>query len=307
MMNTKYVFTVFTPTYNRLGTLHRVFESLQSQSYHDFEWVIIDGGDDDTESLVKQWQQNQLHFPIVYVRQQSHGLHMAFNEGVERAQGRLFLPFHSDDKCTPDALQKFVRYWDDIPEEDRVGFAGVAGSCVDQHGQRTGGFGKQYIDATSREIKYRYKYKWEMWGFIRTDLMRQYPFPKTNDIRFIPEGMIWGRIGKQHKTRFIDEALRVYFIAESDTNSLMNSLNISQTAPGHLIYRKYVLNEESEWFKYDYKEAFRSLVHYIRFSKHMGIKFGKQLKGLSSKKLKAAVVVLFPLGYMLFLRDIYRS
>jgi glycosyltransferase involved in cell wall biosynthesis len=35
--NYQYVFTVFTATYNRAHTLHRVYESLKAQTYRDFE------------------------------------------------------------------------------------------------------------------------------------------------------------------------------------------------------------------------------------------------------------------------------
>ncbi|MDE7387669.1 MAG: glycosyltransferase family 2 protein, partial [Muribaculaceae bacterium] len=42
--------TNFTPTYNRAKTLLRTFESLQRQSFQDFEWLIIDDGStDDTK------------------------------------------------------------------------------------------------------------------------------------------------------------------------------------------------------------------------------------------------------------------
>ena len=34
--------TVFTPTYNRANTLHRVYESLVAQTYRQFNWIIVD-------------------------------------------------------------------------------------------------------------------------------------------------------------------------------------------------------------------------------------------------------------------------
>ena len=39
--------TVFTPTYNRRQSLTRVFESLQKQTYRDFNWIIVDDGSKD--------------------------------------------------------------------------------------------------------------------------------------------------------------------------------------------------------------------------------------------------------------------
>ena len=35
-------FTVFTPAYNRAYTLERLFDSLQRQTFKDFEWIIVD-------------------------------------------------------------------------------------------------------------------------------------------------------------------------------------------------------------------------------------------------------------------------
>ena len=62
-------FTVFTPTFNRADKLHRVFESLQLQSFLDMEWLIIDDGStDQTKSVVEEFKK-QARFPIRYVYQ----------------------------------------------------------------------------------------------------------------------------------------------------------------------------------------------------------------------------------------------
>ena len=42
MKKYKYQFTVFTPVYNRKHTIHRVWNSLNAQTYRDFEWIIVD-------------------------------------------------------------------------------------------------------------------------------------------------------------------------------------------------------------------------------------------------------------------------
>ena len=64
----KYKFTLFTATYNREKTLNRVYDSLLSQTYKNFEWVIgDDGSEDNTELLVSSWQKIS-PFPIRYFR-----------------------------------------------------------------------------------------------------------------------------------------------------------------------------------------------------------------------------------------------
>ena len=93
-----YTFTVFTPTYNRAATLARVYESLQRQTFTDFEWIIVDDGStDETAELVQQWR-SESSFPIRYIWQPNQGKHVAFNRGVELARGELFLPHDSDDE-----------------------------------------------------------------------------------------------------------------------------------------------------------------------------------------------------------------
>lgn len=44
--------------------MHRVYESLQSQTFRDFEWLIVDdGSEDDTADLVRKWIK-EADFPI---------------------------------------------------------------------------------------------------------------------------------------------------------------------------------------------------------------------------------------------------
>jgi glycosyltransferase involved in cell wall biosynthesis len=46
-------FTVFTPTFNRAASLHRVYESLVAD-VRDFEWLIVDDGSTDgTSTLIE--------------------------------------------------------------------------------------------------------------------------------------------------------------------------------------------------------------------------------------------------------------
>jgi glycosyltransferase involved in cell wall biosynthesis len=60
--NSKFL-TIFTPTFNRKHTLHRVYDSIKNQTLQKindeyiFEWIIVDDGSSDgTDELIKQWQ-----------------------------------------------------------------------------------------------------------------------------------------------------------------------------------------------------------------------------------------------------------
>ena len=45
--------TVFTPTYNRGYIIENLYKSLVKQSFRDFEWLIIDQGNDNTEEKIQ--------------------------------------------------------------------------------------------------------------------------------------------------------------------------------------------------------------------------------------------------------------
>ena len=102
-----YIFTVFTPTYNRAHTLSRVYKSLADQTFKNFEWLIVDDGSTDgTKVLIEKWTE-EASFPIRYFYQENQGKHIAHNLGVKKARGELFLSLDSDDTCVPEALERF--------------------------------------------------------------------------------------------------------------------------------------------------------------------------------------------------------
>ena len=67
--------TVFTPTYNRAYALPHLYETLQEQTFRDFEWLIVDdGSSDNTEELIQSWI-NDARLPIRYIKTPNGGKH----------------------------------------------------------------------------------------------------------------------------------------------------------------------------------------------------------------------------------------
>lgn len=288
-----YTFTVFTPTYNRAHTLHRVYESLLKQTFTDFEWLIVDDGSTDhTTELIASWQ---APFPIRYIYKENGGKHTAFNRGVQEAAGELFLTFDSDDSCTPEALQVFNDVWQGI--EDREKFAGVTALCMDESGEVVGDmFTHDVHDATYLEDKYVYKIKGEKWGFQRTDVLKQFPFPEPEGLKLVSEGYVWARISGEYLTRYVNKCLRVY---HTETGSYVHS------APGkyatELAYSgKETLNYEIRYFWKAPLTFVRQSVHYVRFSLHAQ---QRPFQGLEHALGRVLVSFCLPIGALVFMKD----
>ena len=106
----KYLFSVFTPTFNRANTIGRAYEHLCKQTLHNFEWIIVDDGSvDNTEEIVRKWI-NENKISIVYIKQKNGGKHRAFNRAVQIAQGEIFICLDSDDYYVETALEIIYSY-----------------------------------------------------------------------------------------------------------------------------------------------------------------------------------------------------
>ena len=68
------------------------------------------------------------------------------------------------------------------------------------------------------EMIYKFKIKDEMWLCIRTDVMREYPFPEI-EVRYFPEAIVWTKIARRYKTLYVNEMLHVYMAGSAIANA----------------------------------------------------------------------------------------
>ncbi|TDJ07312.1 MAG: glycosyltransferase [Deltaproteobacteria bacterium] len=101
--------SIIIPTYNRCAYLFRAIESVLSQTYQDFELLIIDDGStDDTEKHVRDLiKENK---KIKYIKTPNRGVSAARNLGLSIATGELISFLDSDDEWLPDKLKVQVDF-----------------------------------------------------------------------------------------------------------------------------------------------------------------------------------------------------
>jgi glycosyltransferase involved in cell wall biosynthesis len=301
------LFTVFTPTYNRAATLPRVYASLAAQTCRDFEWLVVDDGSTDgTAALVEGWRR-AAPFPVRYLRQANAGKHVAHNRGVAAARGALFLTLDSDDACVPEALARFRHHWEAIPAAARGGFSAVTALCTDPAGQIVGDpFPRDILDSDAVELRYRYDVRGEKWGFQRTDVLRQFPFPEYAGERFITETVVWDAISRAYRTRFVNEPLRIYFTGEDGRDDQLSRPvhGASVRSPrGQLCYYRGQLAHNLRWFPQAPTEFVLAAAHYSRFALHVGGNPVAHLLRLPPGRPRILVALLSPLGLGAYLLD----
>lgn len=112
--------TVFTPSFNRAYIIQCLYESLQRQTFKDFEWLVVDDGSTDgTDVLFEKWMNDESTFSIRYYWKENGGKCCAINYGLELAQGELFFTVDSDDYLTTDALEKIAHWESQLPKTQK--------------------------------------------------------------------------------------------------------------------------------------------------------------------------------------------
>jgi len=102
--NWKPFFSVIICTYNRAELLPRALDSLLTQSYRNFEVLIIDDGSTDgTQAIVKKYMSNAL--PIRYLYHKNRGLPLSRNVGILASAGKFITFLDSDDEYLPNHLE----------------------------------------------------------------------------------------------------------------------------------------------------------------------------------------------------------
>jgi glycosyltransferase involved in cell wall biosynthesis len=109
--------SVLMPTYNCGKYIAQSVKSILSQTYSDFELIIIDDGSaDNTESIIKDFKDKR----IKYFKTEHNGTASALNTGVSKASGEWIARIDADDLNVPERLEKQVQFLNENIEYNTI-------------------------------------------------------------------------------------------------------------------------------------------------------------------------------------------
>ncbi|WP_061219380.1 glycosyltransferase family 2 protein [Leptospira weilii] len=102
----EFLVSIVIPTYNRAEDLKRALNSIISQTYKNWEVIVVDNSSvDRTETVVQSFNDPKIRFYIV----QNHGVvAVSRNFGIQKAKGKYIALLDSDDWWTPKKLEVSV-------------------------------------------------------------------------------------------------------------------------------------------------------------------------------------------------------
>lgn len=111
----KHKLSVVTVSYNSMPTIEQTIQSVLSQSYENFEYILIDGASTDgTKELIQNYAQKDDR--IKFLSEPDNGIYDAMNKGIRMATGDAIALLNSDDYYEPDALSIIAEH---IPRRNK--------------------------------------------------------------------------------------------------------------------------------------------------------------------------------------------
>lgn len=123
-MNNPPLISVIIPCYNRENFIGKTIESVISQTYKNWECIIVDDGSTD-KSAEKIKEYISKHSSIKYRYQKNQERCIARNNGIQNAKGKYIAFLDSDDIWLNNHLQEFIKHLEDFQDEKCLFFSKV--------------------------------------------------------------------------------------------------------------------------------------------------------------------------------------
>lgn len=201
------IISVVIPTYNSSRFITKALDCLKTQTFRDFEVVIVnDGSNDDTSIIISDYIVSHPDLEIRLFNQENKGIAGARNRGILEAKGHCIAFLDHDDIWYADKLSKCLEILKKYPEIDLV--------CHDELMRDSSGrivryfrygpydlgifrrllFKENYLSTSAAVVRKE--------ALFRVGLFREYPEFST-----VEDYDLWIRLSRNHKFYFIPDVL----------------------------------------------------------------------------------------------------
>lgn len=245
-------FSVIIPLYNKAPYVAKAIDSVLSQTFTDYELIIIDDGSKDNSfsfALKAIEGSNNCH---IY-KQENAGVSMARNNGVALSQGEYLCFLDADDWWAPTFLEELSKLIDEFPD---AGIYGTGYIIVNETRHKTrvspigveSGFEKGYINYCQVYAK--------TLAMPLTSISVAIPRLVFDEMKGFPKGiklgedfLLWIRIALKYKVAFLNKPLAYY---NQDVDAANRGVGRLHKPAEHMLWNVGFLAEE-EKTNSDYK------------------------------------------------------
>ncbi len=129
-MNRNPLVSIILPVFNAEKYVKFSIESILSQTYDNFELIVVDDSDDNTTRIIEMFDSNK----IKHYRTNNKNISKQLNYGISKAKGLLIARMDADDICHPQRISEQVSFLTNNNNFDLIGtnfsFINEAGDYV---------------------------------------------------------------------------------------------------------------------------------------------------------------------------------
>lgn len=134
--------TVLMAVYNGAAYLRQAIDSIVAQTFHDFEFLIInDGSTDDSRAILESYDDPRIR---ILDNHENIGLTRSLNRGLAAARGELIARQDADDVSHPNRIEKQVAFMD---AHLHIALLGTQARYITEQGKRR--FSRMWWKATT--------------------------------------------------------------------------------------------------------------------------------------------------------------
>ncbi len=254
-------FSVIIPLYNKAPYVAKAIASVLSQTFTDYELVIMDDGSRDDSFAIAQKAIEEHEHCFLY-RQENAGVSMARNNAVALSYGDYLCFLDADDWWEPTFLEEMSKLVEEFPD---AGIYGTNYTIVNETKHKTriapigvdAGFEKGYINYCQVYAKTLAMPLWT--GAVCI------PRPVFDEMQGFPKGiklgedfLLWIRIALKYKVAFLNKPLAYY---NQDVDSANRGVDRLHKPEEHMLWNLADL-EPLEQSNTDYKQLVDNLRTY---------------------------------------------
>ncbi|MDR2407756.1 MAG: hypothetical protein LBE13_06560 [Bacteroidales bacterium] len=143
-------------------------------------------------------------------------------------------------------------------------------------------------------MRHKYKVKGEKFGFVKTDIMKEFPYSLID--KYVPENHIWFAMAEKYKMVYINETLRVYYMYSG-------SLSHQSKLPfpvGSMFYCQEVINTYLRKMYPSFVDIIMWYCRLIMYSLYANIKMTLAVGKLNKWHKRLFAYLCIPLGFLAY-------
>jgi len=230
MMQDNPLISIVIPMYNAQDYIEETVQSVISQSYQDWEMIIVNNASTDRSiELIEKIEDPRIR--VITLSQNSGGPAKPRNEGVKDAKGEYIAFLDADDLWTPDKLQKQLDYM----VSQKMNFSSTGKTNINEASEeinfKANILAKLNAKNSKKDICDLIKYRFIFTSTVMVKRTLDIHFNEENKYRAVEDLCAWLKLFNQEDTRYIfmeERLLKYRILAQSASNRNIEYINATK-------------------------------------------------------------------------------